>query len=252
VAPGTDRGRSPIGSDGVCGRYALGELTFGEIASLLGANPSPAVAERFQPSYNIAPTDPVLGVAPHKGERVLDFYRWGLVPSWSKDPKSGVRAINARAETVRENPLFRAAFERRRLLMPASGYFEWKGQGKAKQPYYFTRRDREPMMFAALYEVWRANHDDPWLLTCAIIVGPANEDAAEVHDRMPVILERPEWDLWLDPELDPGHASAMLDPAANGLLEHRPVSPRVGNVANNDPTLIEPVADAPAQARTSH
>jgi len=173
----------------VCGRFALGTFTFGEVASLLRAQPSPAVIERFRPSYNVAPTDEVLGATERNDERRMDLYRWGLVPSWSKDPRSGVRSINARAETVRDKPLFRAAFEKRRLLIPASGYFEWQATGRHKQPYYFTRRDGEPMIFAGLYEAWRATNDDPWLLTCAIIVGPANEEGNDVHDRMPIVSQ---------------------------------------------------------------
>jgi putative SOS response-associated peptidase YedK len=224
----------------MCGRFALGTFTFGEIASLLRAEPSPAVIDRFRPSYNIAPTDDVLGAAQRNDDRRLDLFRWGLVPSWSRDPGAGVRSINARAETVRDKSLFRSAFARRRLLIPASGYFEWQVVGKRKQPYYFTRRDGQPVVFAGLYEVWRANKDDAWLLTCAIIVGPANEDGRDVHDRMPIVLEADEWNTWLDPDLDLDHAAAMLDPAAPGVIERRAVSPRVGDVANNDPTLLEP------------
>ena len=181
--------------------------------------------------------------------RELRVVRWGLVPSWAKDISIGSRLINARAETVAEKPAFRRAFERRRCLLPADGYFEWQvpasGSGP-KQPFYITRRDGGPLAFAGLFELWRDHQvadGDPraWLWSATIITTSAPDDLGQIHDRMPMVIDQPGWDDWLDPANSAADAlSELLAPAATSGLMSYPVSRAVNSVRNNWPELIEP------------
>ncbi len=220
------------------------------------------VTESLEPDYNVAPTKPVYAVltraqrasstpetaAPARELRVV---RWGLVPSWAKDPSIGSRLINARAETVDSKPAFRKAFSRRRCLLPADGFYEWisvEDEGrKRKQPYYIQPADGGLLAFAGLYELWRDNSvpdDDPraWLWTAVIITTSAQDEVGRIHDRMPMTIEPARWDDWLDPvNTDASDLRSLLAPALSGGLTSHPVAPDVNYVRNNGPRLIEPL-----------
>ncbi len=197
----------------------------------------------WSPRYNIAPTQPLLCVrhAPSSDEREAVKLHWGLVPSWADDPKIGNRMINARADGVAEKPSFRAAFKRRRCLVLADGYYEWKREGKAKQPYYFRRRDERPFAFAGLWEVWSKGAGPP-LESVTIITTDANELTTPIHDRMPVILDAADYDTWLDVEhSDKDQLQALLAPHDSPEMTVDPVSTHVNNVRNDDPKCVEAV-----------
>jgi len=210
-----------------------------------------AVAEQvIEPSYNVAPSQDVFVVVETGGVRRLDRFRWGLVPFWAKDPTTGYKMINARAESVTDKNAYKRAFQKRRCIIPADGFFEWKkipGQ-KAKQPYFIHRADGEPMAFAGLWEVWRpkdAPEDSEPLRTCTIITGEPNEKVADIHDRMPVMLPPSAWAEWLDRENDDVETlGKFLVPAPASLYALHPVSRAVNNVQENGPELIDP-ADEP-------
>jgi putative SOS response-associated peptidase YedK len=223
----------------------------------------------FEKSWNVAPTDPVPIVLERlvEGEpkRQLHVARWGLVPSWAKDPSGGARLINARSETLLEKPSFRKAVASRRCAVPADGYYEWKkGDGKSKQPYYVHPQDGSGLAFAGLYEWWRdpsKDEGDPskWLLSTSIITtdtpvadthiadGGASvfDELTALHDRVPLPMSRETMEAWLDPEADDAAGlvdlvrSAAHDAAAGWALDA--VGSAVGNVRNNGPDLIKPV-----------
>ena len=216
---------------------------------------------RLQADYNVAPTKEVYAVLerPPKGEQIaerqLRTMTWGLVPSWAKDPKIGSRLINARMETVAEKPAFRKAFEKRRAILPADGYYEWyvteqlTAAGKPKkQPFFITPKDGSMLAMAGLYELWRdpsKADDDPtrWLWTATVITTTAEDDLGRIHDRMPLMLPRSSYDAWLSPEPRPtAELLGLLEPASPGRLEAFPVSTLVSNVANNGPELVAPLA----------
>jgi putative SOS response-associated peptidase YedK len=231
----------------MCGRYVLA-TPIDELVSFFAASLAPGVSEEYRPSYNVAPTVPVLGLVEVESKgRVLDEFRWGLIPSWSNDPTIGNRMFNARAESVATKPSYRAAFEARRLAVVADGFYEWrKDDDGRRQPFYFTRADREPMAFAGLWEVWRDRSDNGagWLRSCTIITTDANKEVASVHDRMPVILESDALERWIDPSAaERDELEALLRPAEAGTLSLVPVDRRVGSVRNDDPGLIAPIAD---------
>jgi putative SOS response-associated peptidase YedK len=193
------------------------------------------------PSWNVAPRAEVLTIVEREGARRLEQMRWGLVPSWAPDPGVGDRMINARAESVMEKPAFRTAFERRRCIIPADGFYEWQAVGAKKQPIYITASSGNPFAFAGLWEVWRdaSQPDGHWLRTCSVITTAANSVVAPVHDRMPVMLDESEWAEWLDRSgQDLGALAALLDPAPDDSLDLWPVSPRVNSARNDDEALI--------------
>jgi putative SOS response-associated peptidase YedK len=179
-------------------------------------------------------------VTERDGKRDLVRMRWGLVPRWWSKPLKERRAatFNARAETIETKPFFRDAFKRSRCLIPASGYYEWKNEGGGKQPYYFTRADGEPMTFAGLCDEWKHRASGEKLKSCTMIFTEPNAVAAVTHDRMLVILERTDFDSWLN---DGG--TALLKQAANDILQRWSVSKRINSSRpdSDDPTLIEPV-----------
>jgi putative SOS response-associated peptidase YedK len=194
------------------------------------------------PSYNVAPRAAVLTIVQQDGVRRLDRMRWGLVPSWAPDLAVGDRMINARAESVLGKPAFRAAFERRRCIVPADGFYEWKATGAARQPMFLHRRDGTPLALAGIWEVWRDpdDVDAAPVRTCSIITTTANAVVAPVHDRMPVVLDRVEWSTWLAREIDDvAPLVTMLDPAPDAWLETWPVSPRVNKAEHDDPGLVD-------------
>jgi putative SOS response-associated peptidase YedK len=202
-------------------------------------------ADPREPNYNVAPTQDVYAVLADGGVRKLESLHWGLVPFWAKDPKIGNRMINARAETLATKNAYKRALQKRRCIIPADGFYEWKalpGQ-KQKQPMYIDRPDGEQLAFAGLWEVWR-NKDVPGdeLHSCTIITTSANETMSSVHDRMPVLLPPSAWETWLDPEVDDVDLlGKFLVPAPNELIELRPVSTEVNNVRNQGAHLIDRV-----------
>jgi putative SOS response-associated peptidase YedK len=222
----------------VCGRYTL-RTPVEELAERFGVDgPLP---EEYAPSYNVAPSREVLAVyGDDEDGRAMGLFTWGLVPSWSRASKPG--PINARAETVAEKPSFRRSFRGRRALVPADGYYEWKGDGGGpKQPYYFTVRGGEPFAFAGLWDVWHEGQEDE-LRTCALITTKPNPLAATVHDRMPAILPPSAYADWLDPESDPEDLLHLLEPYPPDEMEAWPVSTRVNRPSNDDERCVMPVA----------
>lgn len=195
------------------------------------------------PSYNVAPTQPIQAVVQEGNARLLTAYRWGLVPAWADDPSIGSRMINARSESANEKPAFRNAFRSRRCLIPSDGFYEWKKAGGEKIPYFIHGEGEEPLAFAGLWEV-NQKFSDP-LTTCTILTTAANPSMSAIHDRMPVILLREDYDHWLDPDADPEALLALLRPYEGDDLALHPVSKRVNSPRNNDPSLIEPVEDVP-------
>ena len=193
-------------------------------------------------SYNVAPTMPVYAVSEHADRRYLVSFRWGLVPTWSDDPKAGSRMINARSESVADKPAYRTALRRRRCIIPADGFYEWQTLPSGKTPYFIHRADGRPLAFAGLWEGWRSP-DGEWLRTCAIITGAADQRLADLHPRMPIALPREAWDVWLDrDERRPDAALDLLRRPDVAQLTWHAVGDRVNNVRNDDPTLIAPAA----------
>jgi putative SOS response-associated peptidase YedK len=220
------------------------------------------VEHPLAPDYNVAPTKEVYAVverppsreSEEPPERQLRVLRWGLVPSWAKDPSIGSRLINARMETVAEKPSFRKAFATRRCLLPADGYFEWypteqktKAGKPLKQPFFIRPKDHGVLAMAGLYEIWRdptRGEDDPerFRWTCTVITTEAEDTVGQIHDRMPLMVERDRWARWLDPTVsDRDDLLGLLVPAAPGHLEAYPVSTDVNNVRNNGESLVEPL-----------
>ena len=200
--------------------------------------------EPFPPRYNIAPTQPVAIVRlDQTGARELALVRWGLIPSWTKDPGAFKTLVNARSETAAEKPSFRGAMRHRRCLVPANGYYEWTGKPGAKQPHLIHRRDGGLIAFAGLWESW-LGADGSEIDTMAILTVTANSALASIHDRMPVILEPEDFDTWLDVRgFRAEMAAEMLRPAAEDMLEHITVDPRINNSRNEGPDLLRPFSE---------
>lgn len=211
-----------------------------------------AVPERG-PDFNVTPRRAIMTVAEHDGDRTLDVMRWGMIPSWAKDAKVGDRMINARAETVAEKPAYRRAFAKRRCIIAADGFYEWKrigstdaqqARGKAKavkQPMYISARDSAPLAFAGIFEHWHdpSDPDGERITSCSIITTTANATMAPIHDRMPVILPAATWDHWLDREAnDVEDLRSLLLPAADDVLDAYPVSTLVNNPRHNGEELL--------------
>jgi len=221
----------------MCGRFTH-KLTWKQIVELyglVGVEP-----QHIDPRYNLAPSQraPVIRQAPD-GHRELVMMRWGLIPSWSKDAAIAYKTINARAETVATAPSYRAAFKTRRCLIPASGFFEWKQEGPRKQPYMICHKDGSPLSLAGLWERWEGGPEP--VETFTIITTTPNALLATIHNRMPVIVEPENFDVWLEPKESPG-AVKLLRAYPEGRLEATPVSTRINNPRNDDPELIEPVS----------
>ena len=238
----------------MCGRYLLRadtrllERAFG----ITEFSETPRDLARF----NIAPSQSVAIVRNRPGreltiirrddgsaERELASVRWGLIPAWAKDPAIGNRMVNARAEGVSDKPSFRAAFRSRRCIVPASGFYEWQRQGRGpKQPHLIRRKDGEPLGLAGLWERWHDRASSEAVETCTIITCAPNELMAELHDRMPVILDPADYDRWLDPEAL--GAEELLRPCPAEWLEAVPVSTRVNSPANDDESILQPEGEA--------
>ncbi len=221
----------------MCGRYTL--TAPGEV---LGEIFETEESVDWAPRYNLAPTQEVavLGLDP-QGSRSILKMRWGLIPSWAKDPAIGNRLINARAETVAEKPSYRSSFKKRRCLLLADGFYEWKKVDGIKQPYYFRLEGHRPFAVAGLWSRWRRDGDEG-ILSCSLITTEANPATREVHDRMPVILRPQDYDSWLNPVGDDAEAHLdLLRPYPGDDLEAFAVSTRVNNPRNDAADLIEPL-----------
>jgi len=194
----------------------------------------------FVPRYNIAPSQGVLAVINDEGENRAGFLRWGLIPSWAKEQAIGDRMINARAETVAEKPSFRRALQKRRCLILADGFYEWKKEGKRKVPMYISLRLHEPFAFAGLWETWKPPTGEP-IHSCTIITTTPNSLMAPIHDRMPVILPRKAEALWLDRTVeDPQKLLPLLASYSAKEMEAYAVSALVNSPRNDIPACIEP------------
>lgn len=222
----------------MCGRFTLTV----DAEELRQAFPGLEIPDQVAPRYNIAPTQPV-AVAPNDGKNRLDFYLWGLVPSWAKDASIGNRMINARSETLIEKPSFRTAFRRRRCLIPASGFYEWKQEAgsKTKIPMYIQLKSGAPFALAGLWESWNAP-DGSILFSCTIITTGPNTLMESIHNRMPVILPPQAYATWLAPgEADPQTLQNLLVPYPADEMAARPVSRLVNDPANDSPACIAPL-----------
>jgi putative SOS response-associated peptidase YedK len=217
----------------VCGRFSItGDLDF--YAEYFGVDE--VTAERLEPSWNVAPTDPVYVVAERDGVRSLGSMPWGLVPHWAKDTRS--IHINSRAETVATNSAFRESFTRRRCLIPADGFYEWEPPANGRAPHWVYRADGHPMAFAGIWATRRDPETDIWQRTCSIITTSAKGAVSPTHHRMPVSLQPSVWDAWLDRELqDPETVAGLLQPIDPDLIMEHPVSKLVNSVKNNGPEL---------------
>lgn len=217
----------------MCGRFT-NKLSWSEIHALYRLTDT---RPNIQPRYNIAPTQsvPVIRLG-RDGQRELAILRWGLIPAWAKDETIGYSTINARAETVATKPAFRDAYRRRRCIVPASGFLEWRQEGRGKQPYHFHRKDDRPLSLAGLWERWTRGAEPVESFT--IIVTDANAAVRPLHERMPVVLADDALDAWVDPTAQPDKLAALLQPAENDLLVADRVSVRVNNVQNDDPDCL--------------
>ncbi len=222
----------------MCGRFTL-------------KTPVERLSEQFQfpkiiplkPRYNIAPSQDVVVVRrmPDDRERKLTMLRWGLIPRWVKDPTRGSQPINAKAETAAEKPMFRDAFRRRRCLIPADGFYEWKQEGGRKQPVYICTKDRQPFAFAGLWEHWE-EQEGQFIESCTILTTEPNDLLAQVHSRMPVILDQNDYDLWLDPDVqEVSRLKPLLRPYPPEQMTFYPVNLRVNNPRNDDRLCVEPL-----------
>ena len=238
----------------MCGRYSL-TTPMEAVRQLFGFPERPNLPARF----NIAPSQEVVAVRLGEGEagaRHLVWLRWGLIPSWApsgaKEPGIGGRTINARAETVAEKPAFRAAFRRRRCLIPADGFYEWKTERGRKQPYRIVLESGAPFAFAGLWERWDGPREsaggeaagDAGIESCTIVTTEANARLRSIHHRMPVILAPETYDLWLDPATPGAQAQALLRPAPSEWFTAYRVSPKINSPTNDDPALIAPLDEA--------
>ncbi len=223
----------------MCGRYTI-TLDADSVKDQLHLIEVP---DTYTPRYNVAPTQPV-AVVTSAEERAVEMFRWGLIPSWAKDPEIGNRMINARSETLMEKPSFRNAFNKRRCLVIADGFYEWKkgaGRGGSSQPFLFKQKTGEAFAFAGLWEFWRSK-EGMEIHSCTIITTDANDSVAPVHIRMPVMLAGDALWQWLDPAEQPGSLIKLLKPFPADRMERYPVSNLVNSPAVDSPELVIPLA----------
>jgi putative SOS response-associated peptidase YedK len=224
----------------MCGRFTL----TAEIGLLEERFAFKATDLQYAPSYNIAPSQPVLAVIDDDGGHRAGYLRWGLVPSWAKDPAIGNRMINARVETVADKPSFRQALRRRRCLVLADGFYEWRRTGKTKQPMYIRLSSHQPFAFAGLWDVWRDPAGTP-LYTCTILTTTANSLLSPLHHRMPVMLDPTAEAIWVDRSVVASQELlAWLTPYASENLAAYAVSQLINSPHNNSPECIVPVTPA--------
>jgi len=219
----------------MCGRFAL-------------TAPASQIAEIFEidvlldlvPRYNIAPTTPVAAIVETGGAKQMKTFRWGLIPSWAKDRKIGARMINARGETVATKPAFRTSFQRRRTLVLADGFYEWTRQGRNKLPHLIGMHEGEPFAMAGLWTSWRDPQTDEAIRSCTLLTTTPNEIVAPIHNRMPVIIDRDDWDTWINPASSTDALQALIRPFDPARMTSRRIHPLVNSVRNEGPTLHAP------------
>jgi len=233
----------------MCGRMTM-RTDPAEVADYFDAElreSEAAALEELGPRYNVAPTQPIPVVVQRDEGRQIELHRWGLVPSWAKSVSSaGARYINARSETVATSSAFRASFLRRRCIIPADGFYEWRRAGGKKQPFLIHTAHDSPLAFAGLWAPWRDPASGEWLLSATVVTTAANATVSQLHNRMPVILGADAWPLWIDSELrEEGLLLDLLRPADDDLLELVPVSPLVNNANNEGPALLAAPVQAP-------
>lgn len=228
----------------MCGRFAQ-PRSAEELARIFHARPAVELAgDRF----NVAPTDQVAAVVEHHGERVVDAFRWGLVPFYAKTARDGARLINARAETVETSPAFRTSFRRHRCIVPADAFYEWRRErdpatGKLirSEPFAVRREDGEPLALAGLWASWRDPETAERLYTCSIVTTDPNELVARIHNRMPVVLDRSDWDAWLAEGTAAEELRRLMHPCPGEELAAYAVSPAVNDVRSEGPDLLAPL-----------
>lgn len=222
----------------MCGRFTL-TVDPGELQDRFENYNFPS---NFAPRFNVAPSQPILAI-PNDGENTADFFTWGLIPMWAKDPAMGNRLINARAETLAEKPSFRGSLKYKRCLILADGFYEWKSTGsrKTKIPYFIHMKDRKPFAFAGLWDTWNSP-DGSLIKSCTIITTEPNDLVALVHNRMPAILHPRDYDKWLDPSPQtPENVQPLLQPFPAEAMSAYPVSTRVNKTDHDAPELVVPV-----------
>lgn len=220
----------------MCGRFTLTS----DGAKLAEAFPGIVVPEHMEPRYNIAPTQPVVAVL-NDGKNTATFLRWGLIPHWAKDPKVGHKMINARAESLAVKPSFFESFRKRRCLVLADGFFEWKKDAAGKVPIYIRLKTGRPFAFAGLWDTWRAKGEE--IVSCTIITTNSNELVAQIHDRMPVIIAPGGHASWIDPkERKPDDLKPLLVPYTSTDMIAYEVSNKVNNPKVEGPECVVPIA----------
>jgi putative SOS response-associated peptidase YedK len=219
----------------MCGRYTF---TF-DAKSLADAFGMVPPGFHVVKGYNIAPGQHIVIVRPERNGLEADVAFWGLIPGWVKDPSTSPRPINARAETLEQKPTFRTAFRRKRCIVPASGFYEWKSEGRIKRPFYIHPAKGDLFAFAGLMEDWQGPDGEVLISACIITTEP-NQLMARIHNRMPAILSAETWDLWLDPAAQARDLRPLLVPYPSEWMSAHPVGPAVGNVRNDGPELIVP------------
>jgi putative SOS response-associated peptidase YedK len=222
----------------MCGRFTQ-ERPASELAEIFAAEP---LADELGARFNVAPTDEAYVVVQREERRAITAYRWGLVPHWSTDAKAGSRMFNARAETITTSPAFRDAFARKRCLVPVDSFYEWKREGKLRQPFRVVRRDGRPLALAGLWAGWRDADTETVRRTFTIVTTTPNDALADLHDRMPVVISEDAWERWLDPTPpDPSELLGLLVPNEDIDLEVYAVERFVNDVRRDGPELIEPL-----------
>jgi len=233
----------------MCGRFSQ-QRPASELAEIFAAEP---LADDPGARFNVAPTDDALVVVQREERRAIRAYRWGLVPHWADGLKVGSRMFNARAETLTTSPAFRDAFKRRRCLVPVDSFYEWKREGKVRQPFNIVRADGRPLALAGLWAGWRDPESDPEAplirRTFTIVTTMPNAAMADLHDRMPVIVPDDAWDRWLDPApaSDQGELIALLQPSDEIALRIYAVNRDVNDVRRDGPELVEPLVEPLAE-----
>jgi putative SOS response-associated peptidase YedK len=224
----------------MCGRFTQ-ERPTSELAEIFEAEDlAGAPGGRF----NVAPTDEAAVIVQREDRRAVTAYRWGLIPHWAEDPRIGNRMFNARAETLASSPAFRDAFRRRRCLVPVDSFYEWRREGKLRQPFRVVRADGRPLALAGLWSGWRDPDTGEVRRTFTIVTTGPNELMRSIHDRMPVVVPPEAWGRWLDRALPgSGELQGLLVPAEDGSLEAYPVGRAVNDVRNDGPALVEPLED---------
>ena len=220
----------------MCGRFTL-TVDPADLQEAFDLNAPPPAG--LMPRYNIAPSQPVAIIA-NNADRQIELFQWGLVPAWAKDPKIGYKMINARGETLAEKPSFRTALKKRRCLVLADGFYEWKREGKSKIPMYIQLKGGQPFAFAGLWEVWKSPKGE-WVKTCTIVTTEPNALMKDIHDRMPVILPPKAYALWLSPEELPAEKTLpLLKPFTASQMKAYAVSPLVNNPKFDSKECIVP------------